>query len=127
MFERCLHQMVRAAEEIDLLARLPAQAAKERHVGALDRGAKAMRAPRERGPDGRLPQPAPDGADGAERGVDAEPAAPPVAGRLFPDADHAHHARATVAAVRDAHDRDRGGVAVVAIVALEQLLLVAED
>jgi hypothetical protein len=119
--------VVRAAEEIELLARLPAQAAKERHVGALDGGAKAMRAPGPRASDGGLHQPAPDRADRAEVGIDAEAPAPPIAGRFLPDPDHAHDAGDFSAGAGHAHDRDRGRIAVVAVVAVEEALLVAED
>src|SRR5581483_7510894 len=127
MLQHRLHQVVRAAEELELLARLPAQAAKERHVGALDGGAKAMRPPGARAADGGLHQPAPDRAQGAEVGLDAEAPAPPIAGRFLPDADHAHDARGFITVAGDAHDRDRGRVAVVAVVAVEELLLAAED
>src|SRR4051812_18848673 len=86
-----------------------------------------MRAPGTRAADGGLHQPAPDRADGTEVGLDAQAPAPPIAGRFLPDADHAHDARGFIAAAGHAHDRERGRIAVVGVVTVEELLLVAED
>ena len=122
-----LHQVMRLREQLDLLQRVPAQAAEERHVRALHRGAKPPGAPRARRADGGLHQPAPDRRRGPEL-AHARPAARPTS-RRRPSPRCARRRRRARRRLRagQADDRVRAVVPLVAIVAGEQPLLVAED